>query len=314
MLEELLKELDKIKNYNKNVYKTRNDYNDFNDFFMNLILINNINYPYKIDEPILTDGGINIINKIINNGDYPKELKPLVDKLYTFIGPENLYLCAMNLLTIKIIKDKKYKLKKFDFSYSFCEGKYYPDVNQIYFYNKNVLSHELLHMASTCRNKNNEDFYFSGFRFDHKYKIFQRGLNEGYTELLDRRVYYNEDYNTDSLYKINVFILRMFELLYPNYKYMERDYFWANRLSPLIIFRRYGSVEEYFKLSRYLDFFANTKIIGNEDIEMLNFINKIIKRTYDNEKIIKAEKITEEYLEIENKKDFKTFSLYKKRH
>ena len=92
---------------------------------------------------------------------------------------------------------------------------------------------------------------------------------------------------------------------------MERDYFLANNQSPMQNFIKFGSQEEYIKLLKYLDYFAETKVIKNEDIEMFNHIKKIIERTYDDDKILEAQKIEEEYFESEKKETKKIFSLFK---
>ena len=275
-------------------------------------LIYNNKEPYKIQYPLLDDEEIDFIKDIIVGENYPKELIPLVNKLYEYIGPEFLLLCALNLRKIQVVKDKKFKLNKYEFRKTVLTGAYLPNENKILYHEKDSLAHEFLHMCATPMIKMTEDEYYSGFRFDYDMSVFQKGLNEGYTELLTSRIFNNKNYNTDSIYKPSVYILRMFELLYASYKYMERDYFWANYQSPLANFQNFGTVEEYFTLLKHLDYFALTEAMNNEDIEIMNFMKKIIRRTYDENKILKSEQIMEEYLKTEEKPEQKIFSFFRK--
>ncbi len=285
----------------------RNYIDDSTNDYLNLIN----QKEYTINYPILEEKQLQQINDIFLKEEYPKEFIPLVDKLCEYIGQEFLIYCASNLKKTKAIKDKKYKLRKYNYINSYVSGAYISEKDVILYYENDSLTHEFLHMASTPKEIINENEYYSGFRFDYGDQTFQKGLNEGYTELLTSRIFKNENYNTDSLYKPNVYILRIFELLYANKKYMERDYFLANNQSPMQNFIKFGSQEEYIKLLKYLDYFAETKVIKNEDIEMFDHLKKIIERTYDDDKILEAQKIEEEYFESEKKETKKIFSLFK---
>ena len=88
---------------------------------------------------------------------------------------------------------------------------------------------------------------------------FQRGLNEGYTELLANRIFNNEHYYNDSAYTLNVYLLRIFELLYDNQKDMEKDYFLANYQGPANAFTKYGKIEEYLQKTKEKDGFEVPK-------------------------------------------------------
>lgn len=248
-----------------------------------------------------------IIKNYLLNGKYNEKLKPLVTKLSNYTEIENLLNCFNNIKNVKIIKDKIFKLKKISLKQQFITGQYDPYSNTISYYDENTLPHEFLHMASTPQIES-EDYYTTGFKIFGGNIEFGRGFNEGYTDLLSRRIFFNEDYDTDTCYKINVYLLRIFELLYDNYKTMERDYFISNYQSPIGNFTKYGSYDEFFKLTTYLDWFAFTKINDDEVKEAFDLINNIVKR-YSYDKLNKAKEITEEYYESEKNTHRKILKL-----
>ena len=290
---------------------TRDYIDSINDYMMEATIIHNNNEEYRINYPVINKEDELAIRNIILNEKYPEELIPLIDKLEEHLGIEFLLFCVLNIKTIKLVKDKKFKHKKFAFNLNYTTGAYIPEDNKILYYENETIPHEFIHMSSTPLLKMTKDEYYSGFRFDYGARAYQKGLNEGYTELLTRRIFYNENYNSDTAYKPIVYILRIFELLYADKKYMERDYFLANYQSPIGNFVKYGSVEEYFKLMKYLDYFANTAVFYNEDVKVFKFLKEIIERTYDEDKILEAEKIEEEYFKEEEKAPQKIFSLFK---
>ena len=212
---------------------------------------------------------------------------------------ENLLNCYLNIRNVKVNKEEKYKLKRFSLKDQYIAGVYDAAINTISYYYDDTLSHEFLHMCSTP-NIESDDYYTTGFKIMGGDIEYARGMNEGYTDLLNRRIFFNEDYNTDTSYKINVYLLRIFELLYDDYKTMERDYFISNYQSPIGNFMKYGSIDEFFKFTTYLDWFAFTEVIDDEDKEIFDLLKKVVKRC-STVKYLKAEEITEEYFESEKK-------------
>ena len=208
---------DKINEYTRSYYQESNE-----------IIKDNLNKDtdYSVLYSI-PDKEKEIIKDYLLNGKYNEKLKPLVTKLSNYTEIENLLNCFNNIKNVKIIKDKIFKLKKISLKQQFITGQYDPYSNTISYYDENTLPHEFLHMASTPQIES-EDYYTTGFKIFGGNIEFGRGFNEGYTDLLSRRIFFNEDYDTDTCYKINVYLLRIFELLYDNYKTMERDYFISN--------------------------------------------------------------------------------------
>lgn len=310
-LSEFLDEIHRLCNPYEELKLIREYVDEKNDLMMEATIKHDSKDKYSINYPALTNEEANAIESLLLKENYPNEFIPLVDKLYNYIGPEFMVFCAINLQNINLEKDKKFKYKKFGFKSNYISGAYIPDENKIVYYEKETLPHEFLHMSATPLHKKNEDEYYSGFRFDYGKIAYQKGLNEGYTELLTNRIFNDENYDNDSYYKPIVYILRTFELLYADKKFMERDYFLGNYQSPISNFCNYGSIEEYFTLMRFLDYFIETSILGDEDLQIFDFIKRILERTYDEEKILKAEEIKEEYLESEKKREQKIFSLFK---
>lgn len=297
--------IDDIINYlnsNKKFEQTRSYYKNVNEVIKDNLKTDK---EYSVDY-ILTEEAKEKIKNFILNEDYNNYLKSLAIKLYEYTEIDNLLNCYNNLKNIKIIKDDKFKEKRFSLQDHFITGIYDPYTNTISYYDNDTISHEFLHMSSTPKIES-DDYYTTGFKIYGGNIEFARGLNEGYTELLNRRIFY-DDYNSDTAYKINVYLLRIFELLYDDYKTMERDYFISNYQSPIGNFIKYGSYDEFFKLTTYLDYFAFTKVIGNEDKEAFDLMKKVIKRcSYD--KLSKAEEITEEYYKNEKKSHRKILKL-----
>lgn len=281
----------------------RSYYKSMNDFIRdNICEDEEYSVEYSVSDDLISE-----IKDFILNGEYNSLLKPLVKKLYDYTETENLLHLYNNIKTIQIIKDNKFKQKYFSLNDRFISGQYEPITNTISYYYKDTLAHEFLHMSSTPK-RISDTCYTTGFKIMSEDIEFARGFNEGYTDLLTRRIFFDEDYNTDTCYKINLYLLRIFELLYEDYKTLERDYFISNYQSPIGNFINYGSIDEFFKLTTYLDWFAFTKVINDEDKEIFDLMKNVIKRcSYD--KLTKAEEITEEYFESEKKPLQKIFKI-----
>lgn len=185
---------------------------------------------------------------------YPKELDEIITKFKNYIDEENFIICTQKLKSLKInyiniLKDIKKYLQ------NFCdnEGIYSPENNTIDIYKifskKEVLSHEFLHMAST----NNQT---SGFCTRLNETWIGNGLDEGYTELLNQRIF--EAKKTS--YTYNIEIVKLLELLFDNPKEMEYAYFHSNIFIIYKTFLKYGSKEDFFTILQNLDNLIETDI------------------------------------------------------
>lgn len=302
----LMEKFDFLRNSSNNAEALKLQYKANNDFIR---VIMDKNSQEKIEyNPYL-------IKNIIENYDYPSELKPLALKLGEYIGIENLSLCAYNLQSIRTDRNKKFKIGIFDLiRLQNVRASYWAEKNLIEYYYLTDLPHEFLHMASANNLKALEDIFYCGFSYDVGDLSFCNGLNEGYTELLTRRIFFNDDYDGMIAYKENFYLLKMFELLYDDYRDMEKDFFKANYRGPINNFLKYGSMDEFFEFTTYLDYLAFTPNIKCEEQKAFKLIKDVIRRT-DNQKYNLALEIENEYYESEYEEyDEKTYSFGEKHH
>lgn len=227
----------------------------------------------------------------INTIKIPDELKDIVNTFVQNVDKENLKSCAENLKSVKInkknfLKDFKQYINNF-ISPLTTAGLYNPYTNTIDLFipSKQVLSHEFIHMCSASGNDN------CGF---HIYTRFNaemgRGLNEGYTELLNSRIF---KYPITS-YGKNVNLVKLLETFFDNPKDLEKAFFHSDIDTVLFQFCKYGTKEEFFDLLNNLDNLAMGSIPINDFIKYhkLQFkLYEIIKRSQDKNKIQNFENI-----------------------
>ena len=136
-------------------------------------------------------------------------------------------------------------------------GSYLTSENKIDYLVESALSHEFIHMASSYYDKDN-NIIKSGFLDFSTNLVLGRALNEGYTELLNRRYLnpkstgYNEEVN----------IMRFFELLFDS-KELENSYFTNDFISLIKILKKYMTTEEAVKLISNFDLAFKLKITCN---------------------------------------------------
>ena len=112
---------------------------------------------------------------------------------------------------------------------------------------RNILTHELLHMASTRKDK---DFIYSGFHISGKKLSIGEGINEGYTELLNGR-YFGNPRSSDSYFDLQMLSSGIETIV--GQENMEKMYF-SNNLNGLIeALGRYISKDEAIGLIAKMD-------------------------------------------------------------
>ena len=233
---------------------------------------------------------IDDLENILQNLSYPNELKEIIITFKNYIDPINFQVCINRLTDLKINHfDLIHDIKKYLQNY-LNDGIYLPKENTIDIYkifDKNsVLSHEFLHMASTLKNQT------SGFYTKLDSCWIGNGLDEGYTELLNQRIF-----NTKKIsYTYNIEIIKILELFFDNPKDMEYAYFHNNIFKVYHIFLKYGTKKEFFLLLQTLDNLIETDIpIYKKVITVKTKIKlyDIIKRSNDKNKILAAKKLLE---------------------
>lgn len=225
----------------------------------------------------------------------PKELKDIFSKFVNYIDPLNLEPCIVNLKYLEIedsITFKEYINNLLNANP--ISGYYHPNYNLIKLIvnKKHVLSHEFLHMASTSTTNPNL-CGFSVMGYDTMYNTedsFGIGLNEGYTEMLNGRIFNNGKIYS---YPRNVQIVKMLECFFDSFKDMEYAYFHNNIDAVYRAFCKYGTREEYFNIINSLDNYASFSMIDDylDSLKMQFKILDIIKRSNDSEKIKKCKEI-----------------------
>lgn len=231
----------------------------------------------------------NDINQILNNLSYPQELKDIIIKFKEYIDKENLIICLQRLNGVQInYINILHDIKKYLHNFVSNEGSYIPKDNTINIYKifdkKSVLAHEFLHMASTGDNQS------SGFCTCLEDIWIGNGLDEGYTELLNKRIFKNKKIS----YSYNVEIIELLELFFDNPKDMEYAYFHNNIYIVYQTFLKYGTKEEFFKLIQTLDNLIETDIPFYQRINKTKTkikLYKILKRSNDKNKILNAKKL-----------------------
>lgn len=235
------------------------------------------------------------LEEILNNTTYPKELIDIVQTFKNYVSPENFITCLKNLQTVKIkqttLENNLKKCIKNFLSAFPVSGNYTNGTINLYSstIKSDVLSHEFLHMAS-AKNPFNIGFRQISISDD---KEIGRGLNEGYTELLNQRIF-----NPHSMtYKYNVKITKLLETFFDNPEDMTYAYFNGSLQSIYQTFSKYGSKEEFLEIMTNLDNLATTKpSIYNEIISVKTQFKlyQIIKRTNNKDKISHFEQILDE--------------------
>lgn len=140
-------------------------------------------------------------------------LLPFLEKLEGYTDISNLKAAYSNLSDVNVKR-----MNLFDSLIFSASGIYSTSKNEIS-YSKLSLGHEFLHMCSSYFNKETKEENV-GFLQQKALVIIGKGLNEGYTDLLSKRIY---DSKISYIDEAN--IAQLFELFFENPKDMERFYF-----------------------------------------------------------------------------------------
>ena len=231
--------------------------------------------------PLIPETVISKIKKHIISHNKYVELGDIIETFISYVEPINLINLLGNIDSLQITYDKKIDHKSL--------GYYSLKTNTIHIFNNKypTLSHEFLHAASS---QIINGIHLCGFSIGNEHGIYFEGLNEGFTELFNHRIF-KEKIIT---YKTNVLICRCLELMFDNPKDIETAYFNNDFDFIYETFLQYGTKEEFAYLCKRLDYFSKIDHYIDEAKVVLDFLYDIISRTKDNQKLEKFKQITEE--------------------
>ncbi|MBR2840406.1 MAG: hypothetical protein IKF01_00885 [Bacilli bacterium] len=273
----------------KNCFKKSNRKNNYKlyKYGFNDIILSVSSFPKRSIKDIL------YYEELLDT-DYPKELKDIFSKFVNYVNPENLEYSLFNLVSIKLENRRTFKDLLKIFTDDITLGYYDAFKNKIniIFNEKHVLSHEFLHMASTSYfNPHLCGFNIINCNNDSSFTNFGTGLNEGYTELLNSRIFYGG--KKSKSYKLNVEIVKLLECFFDNPSDMQYAYFHNDINSVYKSFCQYGNRYEFFYVINELD--NLTKLITPTDMKdyykLKLKLYEIIKRSDDEKKISNFEKV-----------------------
>ena len=229
--------------------------------------------------PEIVDKELKLEKKYIMSKCFKDELLLFCNTLSNKFKPDDLRLFYNNL--------KQLKIKKYIF-HNHIVNCYNAMSNTIKIdkKEKNVIYHELFHMASSIGTKNR---VFIGFRqFDLKEcKEIGNGLNEGYTEYMTLKYFFNVDYLFKSGYWVETIISSQLEKIIGNDK-MESLYMQANLLGLISELEKYNTKDKIIEFLQDLDLYSGRGKLGdlsksqNKYIieKHLKNINKFLCTTY----------------------------------
>lgn len=205
----------------------------------------------------------------INDKEYNKELNNFVKTMENNFDKEELSVMSNNIKNLKI-KERSLKINNITRKEKACAA-YLPNNNKIVIDKDTSLTdsiyHELLHMASTTKNKNCTN---SGFRLDVSCYKFGEKLNEGYTDIMANRYF-----SSPISYEIEVMIVLCIEIIIGR-EQMEKLYLQSDLEGLIEMLKKYTSEKEICSFISALD--NVYKYSNYRDIKLQ--INKIISYLY----------------------------------
>lgn len=225
------------------------------------------------------------IKTILNPHPNP-QVNLLFYKLINYIDPKYLTRLLSNLKNLKV----EYPKDQYFPPFYKPLGEYSDELNTIYIYDNipSTLSHEFLHMASTVVIEN---YSYIGFCIkSNELEKFLNGFNEGYTEILNERIFGANFVG----YKVNYLICKLLETMFDDKSELEIAYF-NNDIDVFINkFLTYGTKDELSYILKQLDYFSNIPYTLNDKNKFADMVYEIISRKYEPDKILKCKQIIKE--------------------
>ena len=230
------------------IFGAINIYKHYKTNKKNKVRLQHINQ-YENQGYVISDSSqiVNRYNSIPINTPYNyngRELvRPFMEELERKLG-NDIRIARNNFSTLKVEKSKEI-LK------TGAVGTYTGSENIIKYVDNNasILGHEMLHMASYMYDSVN-DVHYHGFMQQKDKTIIGTGLNEGYTELLNSRLFTNGKITS---YPRLVRIVKLLEEFFPNPQVVSHYYFTCDLPAFLQNLRRYCTQEEIKEILYGLD-------------------------------------------------------------
>jgi hypothetical protein len=214
----------------------------------------------------------------------PLQLQKLCRDIEQKLAVKDLSAFHHNIKNLKVTNKIGMLSRDMEINRNSYAGLYFPEENRIYLspsYSYLHLTHEMLHLASSRISGTTVFCGFNQIQRNSGYSI-GRGLNEGYTELLNNRYFNNNRLYTDS-YILEQAFAHGIENLVGHYR-MEDLYFKSNLKGLADQLSRYYTYEEFEHLVVSLDVISSACISGRNRFKSdvldnsLLCANRLLKR------------------------------------
>lgn len=186
------------------------------------------------------------------NSEKNKELLFYIENLERFTDEENLKTAYRNLSTVDV-KWQPYKI-----IYGTL-GSYDAKKNQLKYALNDTLGYDFLNMCSTYYDVDSNEKQ-SGFSWQKGFSLIGKGLNVGYTELLNARIY-NEDLIEG--HEKEARLAELIEFFFDDPKEMESLYFNHDLVGFIKHMEQFQDRDEVIKLIREMDQITFLSRLGN---------------------------------------------------
>ncbi len=197
-------------------------------------------------------------------------VKTYMEQLERSIG-KDIRIARNNFSTLKVIKSDEIKKTGVTGCYNGSENiiKYAKNT-------KSILGHEMLHMASYMYNRQ-KDIHYHGFMQQKGDTIICTGLNEGFTELLNSRLFTNGQILA---YPRLVRIVKLLERFFPNPQVISHYYFTCNLPAFLQQLGKFCTQTELKEIIQGLDKLYELSYVP-ESIAAITLETKLSKMIYN---------------------------------
>lgn len=237
--------------------------------FSNLALDFNYNEILDTANAVLVD---EVLSRSYFNPNFKdiKILEPYYRKLASQLSKEELLIACNNLRNVEVEREP-FNL--------FASGYYNASSNKIVYMLKNALGHEFLHMASSFFDRK-LNLRLVGFEIVQGQVVVGKGLNEGFTELYNSRLFADEKISS---YKNIIPACLILELFFKNPNTIRKYYFRADLPALIKHLEHFMSRDEAFCFILALDDVEGS-LTKRGKTDVYKFLIKKYKENFKDEK------------------------------